>query len=215
MMKQLSKYKAFFFDFDGVLADSVEVKTKAFAMLFEKFGSEIQNKVVEHHRTHGGMTRKEKFIYYYQNYLNRPLAHGMLDELCGRFSALVVDDVVAALEIPYSAKFLEKWHKKVICFVVSATPDVEIRRITTKRGINNYFREILGSSCPKTQHINYLLKKYNLSQAQCLFFGDAESDYKAATECGIDFMGILPGNKAPLLKIAPDITWVRDFAEMD
>jgi len=44
-----SEYKALFFDFDGVLADSVEVKTDAFSKLFEKFGPEIQAKVVEHH----------------------------------------------------------------------------------------------------------------------------------------------------------------------
>ncbi|MEE9509964.1 MAG: HAD hydrolase-like protein [Candidatus Bathyarchaeia archaeon] len=54
------KYQAFFFDFDGVLADSVEVKTRAFAKLFESYGPEIQARVVEHHRKNGGMTRKDK-----------------------------------------------------------------------------------------------------------------------------------------------------------
>ena len=58
-------YKAYFFDFDGVLADSVEVKTLAFAKLFEEFGAGIQEKVVAHHRNHGGMSRYDKFRHYY------------------------------------------------------------------------------------------------------------------------------------------------------
>ena len=53
-------YEAFFFDFDGVLADSVEVKTRAFARLFESYGPEVVARVVAHHRYHGGMTRIEK-----------------------------------------------------------------------------------------------------------------------------------------------------------
>ena len=53
-------YKALFFDFDGVLADSVEVKTNAFAKLFEKFGSEIQAKVLELRGYTRKLIQKEK-----------------------------------------------------------------------------------------------------------------------------------------------------------
>ncbi len=46
----MNEIKAIFFDFDGVLADSVEIKTLAFAKLFEQYGKEVVNIVVEHHR---------------------------------------------------------------------------------------------------------------------------------------------------------------------
>ena len=39
--------KAIIFDFDGVILDSVNVKTKAFELLYEEYGPEIQKKVVE------------------------------------------------------------------------------------------------------------------------------------------------------------------------
>jgi beta-phosphoglucomutase-like phosphatase (HAD superfamily) len=75
-------YQAFFFDFDGVLADSVEVKTKAFARLFAPFGPEVSAKVVDHHRRHSGVTRVEKFRHYYQEFLHQALSEAELAELC-------------------------------------------------------------------------------------------------------------------------------------
>ena len=210
-----SEYRALFFDFDGVLADSVEVKTDAFAKLFERFGSEIQGKVVEHHRNNGGMTRKDKFVYYYQNYLQKALNHGELEKLCREFSNLVVDNVVAVPEIPGAEYFLKKCCNKAKCFVVSATPDEEIREIVNRRGINIYFEEILGSSCSKTEHVNSLLDKYNFESNQCLFWGDTGSDYRAAIETGVGFIGVLPNKNAPLLKIAPDIIWHENFLKIE
>jgi len=209
------KYQAFFFDFDGVLADSVEVKTRAFAKLFECYGPVVEAKVVEHNRNNGGMTRVDKFHHYYQEILGKPLDKAELQRLCNDFSRLVVDEVVSAAEIPGAEKFLKKWHKSIRCFVVSATPDEEIKKIVKRRGIDIYFEKILGSSCYKTEHVNYQLDKYSFNPDQCIFFGDAESDYRAATESGVDFIGILPNKNAQLLQIAPDITWVRDFVGMD
>lgn len=207
-------YKAFFFDFDGVLADSVEVKTRAFAKLFESYGSAIEAKVVEHHRNNGGMTRVDKFRYYYREFLGKQLDEAELQRLCNDFSRLVVDEVVSAPEIPGAENFLKKWHNTVKCFVVSATPDAEISKIVSRRGLEIYFREILGSSKSKQENVKTLLEKYGFNPEKCLFFGDAESDYRAAAVSGVDFIGILPDSNAPLLKIAPDIRWHKNFLEI-
>ena len=214
MMKPFKTHTAFFFDFDGVLADSVEVKTRAFSKLFEKFGSEIQANVVAHHRNNGGMTRKDKFKYYYKHYLKKRLCGEALEALCGEFADLVVENVVSAPEISGSERFLKKWHDLVKCFVVSASPDAEIVEITKRRGINHYFHEVLGSSRSKTDHVTLLIEKYNLNPDHCLFWGDAGSDYRAAIETGVGFIGILPDSNAPLLKTAPDILWYNDFSNL-
>lgn len=206
MKSNFRDLEAFFFDFDGVLTDSVEVKTRAFDKLFERYGPVIVAKVVEHHRNNGGMTRVDKFYHYYQEFLDKPLDEAELQRLCDEFSRLVVDEVVSAPEIPGAEDFLKKWHNTVKCFVVSATPDEEIKKIIKRRGIDIYFHEILGSSCSKSDNINYLLKKYSFDPEQCLFFGDAESDYRAAAASGVDFIGILPNENAPLLQIATRIT---------
>ena len=205
---------AIFLDFDGVLADSVEVKTRAFAKLFECYGPAVEAKVVEHHRKNGGMIRVDKFYHYYREFLGKQLDEAELQRLCNDFSRLVVDEVVSAPEIPGAENFLKKWHNSVKCFVVSATPDDEIKEIVKRRGIDIYLHEILGSSCSKSDNVIYLLNKYELAPKRCLFFGDAESDYWAANASGVDFIGILPNKNAPLLQIAPEIRWARDFIDL-
>lgn len=211
----IMQYEAFFFDFDGVLADSVEVKTRAFAKLFEPFGAEIEAKVVDHHRRHGGMTRVDKFRHYYKVFLHELLSEETLDGLCQQFSQLVVNEVVFAPEIPGAEDFLKKYHKAVPCFVISASPEKEIREIVKRRELHKYFKEVLGAPTSKNKNLKNILIKYNLKPSECLFFGDAESDYRAAKRSGVNFLAILPGNGAPLLSIAPDVRWVKDFTMVE
>ena len=91
-------YQALFFDFDGVLVDSVQVKTRAFAKLFHLFDPKIQAKVVVHHRKSGGRARRDKFRYYYAEFLKKPLDNAEMDRLCNAFSSLVIDEVVSSLD---------------------------------------------------------------------------------------------------------------------
>ncbi|MHA1936584.1 MAG: HAD family hydrolase [Candidatus Thorarchaeota archaeon] len=208
-------YQAFFFDFDGVLADSVKVKTKAFATLFESYGPEIRAKVEDHHHQNGGMTRRDKFRHYYNEFLKEPLDDVEMERLCRAFSLLVVDEVIRSPEIPGAQDFLNKWHEEVPCFIVSATPDEEIRLIVKRRGLEKYFREVLGSSRSKEKNLEYVLSKYGFIPERCIFFGDAESDYRAAMASNVDFIGIVPGLDAPLLGVAPNIRWAENFIDLN
>jgi len=204
-------YQAFFFDFDGVLADSVEVKTRAFAKLFEPHGPEVVARVVAHHRDHGGMTRVDKFRHYYHEYLGKSLSKKEIADRCQRFSELVVDKVVAAPEINGADEFLQRWCGRLACFVISATPDEEIKEIVKRRGMEGYFKEVLGAPVDKKKNLETLLAKYNLNPSRCCFFGDAESDYVAAHSCGVDFFGIVPGEDAPLIRAQPGVRWTENF----
>jgi beta-phosphoglucomutase-like phosphatase (HAD superfamily) len=207
----LPAWEAFFFDFDGVLADSLEVKTLAFARLFEPHGPEIVARVIDHHRNHGGVTRVEKFRHYYREFLQRPLSPEELADLCRRFARLVVDEVVDASEIPGAEAFLRSLPQELPCFVISAAPQEEVEEIVQRRGWAGYFRELRGAPASKRENLENLLRKYRFTPGRCLFFGDAESDYQAARTCGVNFLGIVPGPEAPLLQAAPGIQWRRDF----
>ena len=52
-----------FFDFDGVLAESVQVKSDAFFKLYLPYGEEVAQKALNHHINNGGMSRFEKFKF--------------------------------------------------------------------------------------------------------------------------------------------------------
>ena len=179
------------FDFDGVLADSVEVKTEAFAALYQPYGSEVVDKVIEHHRNNGGMSRFEKFKVYHNKYLGRSITDAEISLLSEKFSSIVVSKVVEAMEIPGASFILEKYCKgSKICVVNSATPTAEIKTIIKKRALAKYFNDIYGS--PKSKVDNLLMIKNSVCNdiGKALFIGDSLADYKAANSVGMDFLGI-------------------------
>ena len=53
-----------FWDFDGVIKDSVEVKSDAYELLFLPFGKDIGDAVKKHHEENGGMSRFYKLPIY-------------------------------------------------------------------------------------------------------------------------------------------------------
>src|SRR3989338_6081547 len=99
--------KAVIFHFDGVLVESVDIKTNAFALLFKPEGKDVVRKVVGYHLKHGGISRFEKFIYIYKAILKRRLADETFRRLCGRFAKLVVDEVVKAPYVKGAKYFLD------------------------------------------------------------------------------------------------------------
>ena len=94
------KYQAVFFDFDGVILDSVNVKTKAFAKMFKSYGTEIEKKVVEYHLENGGVSRFEKFRYYYKNFFNKTITEADVQKLSAEFSDIVIQDVIDSAYAP-------------------------------------------------------------------------------------------------------------------
>jgi beta-phosphoglucomutase-like phosphatase (HAD superfamily) len=209
------QHEAFFFDFDGVLADSVEVKTEAFAKLYEPYGPEVVAQVIDHHRRHGGMTRTDKFLHYHRDYLGRTLSDEEMAELCWEFSELVVDKVVGAREIRGAGEFLRKWCSQLPCFVISATPQEEIRQIVRRRGMMDYFEEVLGAPASKKDNLQRLLNQFHLTPSKCCLFGDAESDCRAAHACGVEFIGIVNDADSPLLRTLPEIRYTKDFTDVE
>lgn len=204
---------ALVFDFDGVLVDSVEVKTEAFAELFRPHGAEIVRAVVEHHRANGGVTRDEKFRHAYEVLLGKPLAPDELRALRARFASLVVDRVVAAPEIPGAGEFLRAWSARVPCHVVSATPEDEIRVIVDRRGLAPRFASVRGAPTGKSEHLRDIVREGGLDPARVVFFGDATTDLEAARANGVRFQGI-GAREGPLgrvagIPLAPDFRHVH------
>ena len=121
------KYQAVFFDFDGVILDSVDVKTKAFAKMFSQYGSEIEQKVIEYHLANGGVSRFKKFDYYFREFLGKTISTEKIQKLSQQFSKLVVKDVIDSSYIDGALNTLEMLKEKgIYAYVVSGTPHEEI-----------------------------------------------------------------------------------------
>jgi phosphoglycolate phosphatase-like HAD superfamily hydrolase len=180
--------KALFFDFDGVIAESVDIKTKAFGRLFEKEGPDIVKKVVEYHSNNTGVSRYDKFRYFYKNFLNRPLPEAEFKRLCGEFEKLVVDEVVAAPFVKGASEFLEKHSGSYANYIVSATPQQEIEDIVRRKGLARFFKEVFGAPTRKKDAVKAVLEKLGIPAGEALYVGDAMSDLEAARSNGVHFI---------------------------
>ncbi len=96
MKEQDIEWQAVFFDFDGVIAASNQVKTDAFSVMFRKYGERVEKAVVQHHRTHGGISRLLKLDLYFREFLGKEADQATLERLGREFSEIVVDRVVVA-----------------------------------------------------------------------------------------------------------------------
>jgi len=182
------KYENIIFDFDGVLAESVNIKTQAFYDMYEQYGVNVANEVVKHHKAHGGMSRYEKFLYYHKNFLNIELSQKDINQLSEDFSNLVMEGVINAEEVKGALRFLKKYQKQCKYWIVSATPTNEMIEIANKRGIGKFFVTIYGSPGHKKDVVVKILKENSLVNNETVFLGDALSDFEAAKNNNIDFI---------------------------
>lgn len=183
---------AIVFDFDGVLVESVEVKTRAFEALYAPYGEDVRKAVVSYHLAHGGVSRNEKFRYFHSALLARDLSPEEEVRLAERFSELVEDAVVAAPFVPGAHDFLEAHAGRIPLCVASGTPEEELLRIIRRRGMSGYFCAVGGSPRPKRELLEDFAKRLDVAAASLLMVGDAMTDFDAAHAVGARFLGRVP-----------------------
>lgn len=195
--KALSNKDILIFDFDGVLVDSVKIKTSAFANIYKDYGNEVQNKVIKHHLQNGGMSRYDKFKHYHHEFLGIDIDEESINNLSKFFSNEVVDKITSCKEIDGVSEMLSfAKSQDLICSIASATPETEVIEIVRQRGWSKFFNLVLGSPASKVNNIRSILNKTKSNRSQAIFFGDSPNDLSAARECDIDFIPInfLAGN---------------------
>ena len=194
-----SSVHAIVFDFDGVLAESVEVKTRAYALLFDDEEEEAVSQLIDYHIKNGGVSRFEKIRVFYKDILQRPLSDKRFQELVLRFSKLVVDEVVAAPWVEGAREFLSQHEKQYNFFIVSGTPEDELNEIVHRRGMGHYFDSVRGSPKDKITLLGEIMEEYNLRPEKMVFVGDAETDWNAAKKLGLPFLWRCVSNQNPRL----------------
>lgn len=176
------------FDFDGVLAESVHVKTEAFRKLYLPYGTDIADKVVQHHLNNGGVSRFEKFKLYHKKWLGIDLSEAQLQELAQRFSDIVLDDVVGSPEVPGASDFLLAAKDNYRMWIISGTPTAEMKEIAKRRTIDTFFTDIFGSPTDKITWTKHILDNWGIKNKETMFVGDALSDYDAALHHNLHFI---------------------------
>lgn len=201
-------HKAFFFDFDGVIVDSTRIKTDAFYELFLDHGENVALAFKEYHLKNQGVDRYIKIKYAFSDILRLPCSDKTLAIYADRFSRIVLDKILICDYVPGIIDFL--WQLKSrnkFSFLLSATPEAELRKICEARGLNGYFREICGAPLSKPDHGERIMEDYHIARRDIMFFGDSYSDLLAARTLDVDFTGVSYRNTYSFedgIRIIPD-----------
>jgi HAD superfamily hydrolase (TIGR01549 family) len=206
--------KGLAFDFDGVLFESVPIKTRAFQALFEGETPEILEVITRYHLANGGINRWDKIRTIFRDILHRPLSEHDLKQQADRFAALVVQKVVAAPWVIGAKEFLDGHQKQYRYFVVSATPEEELKEIVRQKKIGHYFREILGAPRKKDASLREILERHALAPAELVYVGDAINDWQAARSLSIPFVWRRAAEDVPMLP-GYDGSWLSTLDSLD
>lgn len=177
-----------FWDFDGVIKESLEAKGNAFASLFS--GSQDEDflcLVRDHHYANGGVTRVKK-IETYLSWLKKNVNPYEVDLLVQEFSRSVVQEVVKSRWVAGVEQYLKSNSNNHLFCLVSATPQNELEKIVEILNLSADFRVIVGAPTPKKEAVKKIMLDFGLHADDCLMIGDSCVDLEAANYNNIPFI---------------------------
>jgi phosphoglycolate phosphatase-like HAD superfamily hydrolase len=178
-IEYLKNSNTIFWDFDGVIKDSVEVKSNAFEQLFLPFGKGVADKIRRHHEANGGMSRFDKLPIYLE-WVEQESTQENIDKYIKKFSLLVKNKVINSEWVEGVFDYLKNNHKRQQFFLITATPQHEIEDIINQLNISDYFRHIVGSPTKKKDALRKIITKFLVNTEKSIMVGDSTSDYEAS-----------------------------------
>jgi len=173
-------------DFDGVIVESNDLKTRAFARVFARFPAHLDS-MMAYHEAHVSASRFEKFRYLVTALLGRAADDPLVDELAADFSQETIKLVVDCPMVAGATTFLDVVSAHVPVYLASVTPQSDLEAILLMRGLSGYFAGVYG--CPpwtKASAIEDILA--GAGPSGVLFIGDSAGDQRAALATGVEFL---------------------------
>ena len=184
---RLKKYTTLIFDCDGVILNSNHIKSEAFFKVAELYGKESAIKLKNYHLERGGVSRFEKFKYFFDEIIKSKYTKEDMETILFNFSY----EVKSLLKICDLSPYLERLkleNDHLDWMVISGGLQSELIEIFEHRKINNYFNKgIYGSPKNKLEIFNDVMQK-GLSIDDCLFLGDSKYDFEVSRKVGCDFL---------------------------
>ena len=186
---KLERYNFFVFDCDGVLIDSNKLKSLSFAKTLQAYPKNLIEDFLEYNSLHGGVSRYIKFDYFFNKMLGMRDYKNELNSALKRFSMISNHMINERAElIPGIIDFLSELSSKdKKTYVCSGSDQQDLRKILANKGIDKFFNGIYGSPRTKSEILANILTNED-NQDRGVFFGDALSDYEAATSFKMDFI---------------------------
>ncbi len=185
---RLQAYSVIFWDFDGVIKDSMEVKSEGFYQLFLPYGLEVAQRVKAHHQANGGMSRLLKIPFYFSEFLGWPPDLERDQKAIEKFAQLSWEATINSPWVPGAKEYLRGHKKAQDFYIVTGTPETEIIQSCRSLEISDCFCGIFGAPKEKEAIIAQVMAQEGYAKSSCLMIGDATKDLQAARANGIDFL---------------------------
>ena len=179
-----------FFDFDGVILDSLDIKELGFRQIFKKYNKKDIEKIIEFHNKNLGKSRFIKIKYFYQIILKKEISSNKINSYSNKFSKIMRDNLNNKSRlINDSLNYIKKNYRRNKLFIVSGTEENELIWLCKKLNLSKYFFEIKGSPTSKEKLVSHIINKYSLVKSNSILIGDSLNDYDAAKYNEIKFHG--------------------------
>lgn len=186
----MKKIKNIFFDFDGVIIDSMEIRDFGFKEVFKEYKGEKLDKLIAFHRENGGFSRYVKIKYFYEEILKTSIAEKEILSYAEKFSEIMKKELIKPRYlIQETVDFIKSNMENIQMHIVSGSDDKELKFLCKKLKISNCFISINGSPTPKDELVKNIMKKYMYNNKETILIGDSKNDYDAAFKNNIDFHG--------------------------
>lgn len=177
------------FDCDGVILESLDIKTLAFHRVGLDYGQEAADRLVMHHRMHGGVSRYEKFAWLYDNFVGRPITEEEKKALNEKFVAIALEEITRCALVKGMQEVLDAWQGRLPMYVASGAPQEELAFVLERRGLAPYFKGIFGYPPHKTALLRTIVEAEGADPGHVLMVGDSFTDQRAAEDVGTLFYG--------------------------
>jgi phosphoglycolate phosphatase-like HAD superfamily hydrolase len=204
--------KQIIFDCDGVILDSLKVKEAGFAHALAGYPEAAVAELLVYHQQHGGVSRFEKFRYFFETIMNEKPDKQILIQLAEKFSSYV--SVELGLEkyiIQDALAFIKANQSKYPMHIASGAEEKELQSLMLRHGIDQCFVSIKGSPPPKQLLLKKIIEVHHYDPLETLMIGDAWTDANAAREVGCHFSGY----NSSELKAALPKQYIECLAELN
>ena len=184
------KIDTIFWDFDGVILSSHEIRELGFRVALEKYPQEQVDALMRYHRENGGWSRYVKFTYFFEEIRKESYTQEDVNQLAMAYSKAVKSLLIdQSLLIEESMRFIIEKGKKYRMYVASGSDGKELNEVCEGLGVANHFHSIHGSPEPKTAILKRIITEQKHQPSNCLMIGDARNDYDAAIDNNMHFLG--------------------------
>jgi len=182
--------KNILFDFDGVILDSMTIRTEGFREIFSGYQKKDIDLLVDFHNKNGGLSRYVKIEYFFKKILNQDIDNQKINEMAARFSEIMRYKLTnKRLLIEPTINFIDKHYKVFNFHIVSGSDQEELRFLCERLELREYFVSIFGSPTVKDVLVANIIKNHKYKKSETVIIGDSINDFNSAEKNKIKFFG--------------------------